>query len=76
MAQGQLYGPCPAEIQPAALRVKARVYDRTLRGPRSINADDLGREEERAAEGPGLGAVDLGERGMLTDRTTTDCGGV
>ena len=49
MARGQLglYGPCPAEIRPAAMRVKARVYDSGPDAPRSINADDLGSEEER-----------------------------
>ena len=61
MAQGQLglYGPCPAVIRPAALRVKARVYDLgpdARRGPRSINVDDSGSEEERAAGGPGPGS--------------------
>ena len=60
MAQGQLglYGPCPAEIQPAAQRVKAEsmTWGRTRRGPRSINADDSGSEEERAAGGPGPGS--------------------
>ena len=51
-------------------------WGRTRRGPRSFNTDDLGSEEERAAGGPGPGAVDPGERGVLTDRTTADCGGV
>ncbi len=51
-------------------------WGRTRRGPLSINADDLGSEEERAAWGPGPGTVDSGERGVLTDRTTADCGGV
>ncbi len=79
MAQGQLglYGQCPAEIRQAALRVKARVYDWAVGNrTRSISADDLGSEEERAAGGPGPGAVDPGERGVLTDRTTADCGRV
>ena len=51
-------------------------WGRTRRGPRSINADDSGSEEERAAGGPGPGAVDPAERGVLTDRKTADCGGV
>jgi hypothetical protein len=45
-------------------------------GPRSINADNSGSEEERAAGGPGQGAVDPahhpGERGVLTDRMTAE----
>ncbi len=51
-------------------------WGRTRRGPRSINADDSGSEEERAARGSGPRVVDPGERGVLTDRTTADCGGV
>ena len=51
-------------------------WDRTRRGPRSINADDSGSEEERAAGGSGPGAVDPGERGVLTDGMTAECGGV
>ena len=68
MAQGQLglYGPCPAEIQPAAQRVKARVYDlgpdrdapRPAEHLRRFYADDSGSEEERAAGGAGPGAAD------------------
>ena len=57
-------------------RLESMTWGRTRRGPRSINADDLGSEEERAAGGPSQGAVDPGERGVLTDRTTADCGGV
>ncbi len=58
MAQGQLrvglYGPRPPEIQPVAQRVKleSMTWGRTRRGPPSINADDSGSEEERAAGGP------------------------
>ena len=78
MAQGQLelYGPCPAEMQPAAQRVKARVYDSGPDAPRP--AEHLrGRLGERGGAGRrGPGAVDPGERGALTDRTTADCGGV
>ena len=51
-------------------------WGRTRRGPRSINADDSGSEEERATGGPGPGAADPGERGVLTDRMMADCGGV
>ena len=62
MAQGQLgrYGQCPAEIQPAAQRVKALVYDSGPNAPRpwNIYADDLGSKEERAAGGAGPGAAD------------------
>ena len=62
MAQGQLglYGQCPAEIQPAAQRVRleSMTLGRTRRGSRSIYADDSGSEEELAAGGPGLGAAD------------------
>ena len=48
----------------------------TSRGPRSINADDSSCEEERAAGGPGPGAVNpVGSARVLTDRTTADCGG-
>ena len=61
----------PAEIQPTAQRVKARV-----RGPQGIDADDSGSEEELAAGGPGPGAVDPGERGALTDWMMADCNGV
>ena len=57
-------------------RLESMTWGRTRRGPRSINADDSGSEEERAAWGPGPGAVDQGEHGVLTDRTTADCGGV
>jgi hypothetical protein len=52
MAQGQLgiYGPCPTEIQPAAQRVKARVYDLGLDAPRP--AENLhGRLGERGGAG-------------------------
>ena len=44
-------------------RLESMTWGRTRRGPRSINADDSGSEEERAAGGPGPGAVDPGERG-------------
>ena len=57
-------------------RLESMTRGRTRRGPRSINADDSSSEEELAAGGPGPGAVDPGERGALTDRTTADCGGV
>ncbi len=57
-------------------RLESMTWGRTRRGQRSINADDSGSEEERAAGGPGSGAVDQGERGVLTDRTTAGCGGV
>ena len=52
MAQGQLrlYGPCPAEIRPAALRVKALVYDLGQDAPRP--AEHLrGRLGERGGAG-------------------------
>ena len=56
MAQGQLglYGPRPAEIRPAALRVKfeSMTRGRTRRGRQSIYAEESGSEEERAAGGP------------------------
>ena len=46
-------------------------WGRTSRGPRSINADDSSCEEERAAGGPGPGAVNpVGSARVLTDRTT------
>ena len=45
---------------------------RTRRGPRSINADDSSSEEELAAGGPGPGAVDPVERGVLTDPSSPD----
>ena len=56
MAQGLLglNGPCPAEIRPAALRVKARVYD-------------LGPEAPRPAEHQ---CGRLGERGGAVRRWT------
>ncbi len=57
-------------------RLESMTWGRTRRGPRSINADDLGSEEERAAGGEGPGAVDPGERGVLNDWTTADCGRV
>ena len=59
MAQGQLglYGLRPAEIRPAGLlKSESMTWGRTRRGPRSINADDAGSEEERAAGGLGPGA--------------------
>ena len=56
-------------------RPESMTWGRTRRGPRSINADDSGSEEERAAGGAGPGAVDPGERGGLTDRMTADCCG-
>ena len=49
-------------------------WGRTRCGPWSINADDSGSEEERAAGGPGPGAVDPGESGVLTDWTTAYVG--
>ncbi len=62
MARGQLgfYGSCPAEIRPAAQHVKpeSMTLGRTRPGPRSINTDDSGSEEDRAARGPGPGAAD------------------
>ncbi len=70
------YGPHPAEIQPAAQRVKARIYDSELNAPRPAE-HRRGRLGERGgAGGPGLGAVDPGEHGALTDWMTADCGGV
>ena len=80
MAQGQLglYGPCPAEIQLAAQRVKARVYDLGPDAPRPAE-HQRGQLGERGGAGRRWtwtrGAVDPGERGVLTDRTTADCGG-
>ena len=52
MAQGQLglYGPCPAEIQPAAQRVKARVYDLGPDAPRPAE-HQRGRLGERGGAG-------------------------
>ena len=52
MAQGQrgLYGPCPAEIRPAALRVKARAYDLGPDAPRSAEHQH-GRLGERGGAG-------------------------
>jgi hypothetical protein len=66
MAQGQLglYGPFPAEIQPAAQRVKARVYDSGPDTPRPAE-HDLGSEEERAAGGAGPGVADPGRARSL-----------
>ena len=57
-------------------RLEYMTWGRMRRGPRSINAEDSATEEERAAGGAGPGAVDQGELGVLTDRTTADCGGV
>ena len=81
MAQGQLglYGPCPAEIRPAALRVKARVYDLGPDVPRPAEHQTRTTRGARRSGPPvdrGPGVVDPGERGALTDRTTADCGGV
>ena len=52
MAQGQLglYGPCPAEIRPAALGVKARVYDLGPDAPRPAEYQ-RGRLGERGGAG-------------------------
>jgi hypothetical protein len=52
MAQGQLglYGPCPAEIRPAALRVKARTYDSGPDAPRPAE-HQRGRLEQRGGAG-------------------------
>ena len=80
MAQSQLglYGQCPAEIRLAVLCVNARVYDLGPDAPRPAEHQRrrLGEEEERAAGGPGPGAVDPRERVVLTERMTEDCGGV
>ena len=51
-------------------------WGRTRRGPRSINADDSGSEDERVAGRPGPGAVGPAEHGVLTDRTTANSGRV
>ena len=56
-------------------RLESMTWGRTRRGPRSINADDSGSEEDGPPVDRGPGAVDPGERGVLTDRTTADCGG-
>ena len=53
-------------------RLESMTWCRTRRGPRSINADDSGSEEERVR----ARTVDPGERRVLTDRTTAECGGV
>ena len=45
-------------------------------GLQNINADDAGSDEERAAGGLGLGDVDPGEGGVLTDWMKADCGEV
>ena len=80
MAQGQLglYGRAQRRYdRPRCVsRPESMTWGRTRRGPRSINADDSGSEQDRAAGGAGPGAVDPGERGALTDRTTADCSGV
>ena len=66
---------CPAEIRPAALRVNARVYDLGADAPRPAEYQ-RGRLGERGGAGRRRTAVDPGERGVLTDRTTAECGGV
>ena len=56
MAQGQLglYGPRPAEIQPAAQRVKARVYDSGPGAPRPDPGErrQSGPPEDRVRQPP------------------------